>query len=358
MNVTVKNADFARELNLLEKVVGKKPTISVLANVLIRAVMGGLELSATDLEIGLVGFCVADVTEPGAVTLPAKKLVEIVKAQSDGLLTLKEDTRNAVRFTSGKFTSRLQSLPAADFPGIPSITGHPSLVIPRAGLKELIAQIRFAISEKDARFYTKGAYVSFEEDLLTMVATDSARLAISSLKRSGAPREAVLVPSKCLDELSALLGEPGTSDITFAQSDRHLFFDLDSRTLISRQVDGKFPSFERIIPKDNPHQAQIPRQEFVSVLRRLVLINEVVELSFKALTLQVTAVSAEVGDGVEQIVIDYTGPDVVMRFKGEYLLDFLNAALSDTVNLALRDAAAPALFIDGGYRNVVMGMRV
>lgn len=358
MHITVKNSDFSRELNLLEKVVGKKPTISVLANVLITANMGGLLLSATDLEIGLMGACAADVHEPGAVTLPARKLMEIVRAQSDGALTLKEDTRGAVKFTSGKFTSRLQSLPARDFPGIPSIEGHPSLVLPRNGLKAGITQIRYAISDKDSRYYTQGAYLAFADNGLTMVSTDSARLAITQLARTGAARDAVLVPSKCLDELLVLLGEPGDSDVTFAQSERHLFFDLDGRVLISRQVDGKFPAYERIIPKHNEHKAMIARQEFVLILRRLVLINDVVALSFKEHTLDASAVSVEVGDGAEHMVIDYAGPELLMRFRGEFLLDFLNAASSDNIVIAMRDTASPIILMDGGYQNVLMGMRI
>lgn len=358
MEITVKNVDISRELNLLEKVVGKKPTISVLANVLIQANAGGLLLSATDLEIGLVGACPADVKTPGAVTLPARKLMEIVRAQTGNELTLKEDTKGAVRFTSDKFSSRLQSLPAKDFPGIPSMEGHPSLTIPRKNLKDVIAQVRYAISEKDSRYYTKGAYVAFQENRLTLVATDSARLSIASMSREGPEREAILVPSKCIDELAALLSEQGDSDITFAQSERHLFFDLDARLLISRQVDGKFPAYEKIIPKDNKLQAQIDRQEFINVLRRLVIIDDVIELSLKAFTLDVTSASQEVGDGVERIVVDYDGPDQVMRFKGQYILDFLTAASGEKITMALRDAAAPALFIDGEFLNVVMGMRV
>jgi len=356
MKITVKNADLSRELNLLEKIVGKKPTISVLANVLIRATMGTLSMSATDLEIGLVSGCPADVDTPGAVTLPAKKLVDIVRAQSDMIITLAADTRGAVKFTSGGFVSRLQSLPASDFPTIPDIEGHPSLTIPRAHLKEAIAQVRYAISDRDQKYYTKGALFVFDTDRLTFVATDSARLAITAIPRSGPEAESILVPAKCLDELSALLSEPGDGDITFAKSDRHIFFDLEGRLLISRQVEGKFPGYNRIIPKDNDYLCEVARDPFISVLKRLILIDDVISLKFRSTGLEAFAASVDVGDGVELVEGTYNGPDVDMRFRGAYLLDFLGAATSPTVTMAVKNATSAALLVDNDYRNVVMGM--
>jgi len=358
MDITVQNSDLLRELNLLEKVIGKKPTISVLSNVLIRAEMGGLSMAATDLEIGLISGCAADVMEAGAITLPAKKLLDLVRAQSDTKVTMKSDAKGAVKFNSGGFQSRLQSLPAADFVGIPNGDGLTQYAIPRAPLKDAVAQVRFAISDKDSRFYTKGAYVAFNEDSLLMAATDSARLALTTFKRTGPMREAVLVPSKCLDELSALLAEPGDGDVMFAQSDRHLFFDVDARLLISRQVDGKFPAYERIIPKNNTHKVTVSRLEFASVLKRLVLIHDIVALSLKAFTLDLSAASAEVGDGVERLVVEYDGPDLNFKFQGQFILDFLSAATGEKVTLSFQHADSPALFSDGEYINVIMGMRL
>lgn len=357
MKVTVKNADIARELNHLEKIVGKKPTIQVLANVLIKAQEGTIILCATDLEIGLVGACAAQVDEPGSITLPAKKLVEIVRAQTDPELRLESDTRGAVQFTSGKFKSRLQSLPATDFPGIPSINGHPSMTLPRAPLKSMLQQVRYAMSDKDQRYYMRGAYMALPEGQLLLAATDMARLSLTEVPREGEPWESTLVPDKAVDELIALLSEDGQTDVTFVRSDRHLFFVVEGRLLISRQVDGKFPNYERIIPHNNQHVATIDRESFVAVLRRLILIDEVVVLHLTEDALDCTAASAEVGDGAEAVPVNYSGPEMTLRFKGIYILDFLTAAIGQNVTMELAGADRPALLRDGQFINIVMGMR-
>jgi len=357
MRITVKNADLARELALLEKIVGKKPTIPVLANVLMQANAGGLLMSATDLEVGLIGACMADVHEPGAVTLPAKKFMEIVRAQDGADLTLTTDTRGAVKFTSGKFLSRLQSLPAEDFPSLPSIDGHPSITIPRDQLKGAIAQTRFSISEKDQRYFLKGALLTLPADKLTIVSTDSKRISVTTIPRPGPEWESVLVPVEALDELDALLSEAGTDDITFARSDRHIFFDLDGRLLISRQVDGKFPAWERIIPKANEHVAQVERFPLISMLRRAILINEIINVSFDTNTIDISAASSDVGDGLESLPAVYAGPKIVCKFKGEYLIEWLNQAVGSTVNIKLKDSESAALFVDGEYLNVIGVMK-
>lgn len=358
MNITVAVADIARELGLLERIVGRKPTIPVLANVLIQANAGGLLLSATDLEIGLIGACAATVHEPGAVTLPAKKLVEIVRAQTNANIDLMRDKQGAVRFTSGGFNSRLQSLPAADFPRLPVMDGIETLTLPRAVVKTLIPQVRYAVSDKDQKYFLRGAMLVLHEGELLVAATDSSRIALSKAARDGAAAESVILPTKVLDELLALLSEQGTTDITFAHTERHLFFDLDGRLLISRQIDGKFPNYERIIPKQNEHVADIGREKFVTVMRRLILISPTVLLSLSPSTLDVSSSSADVGEGLESIAVTYDGPKIDIRFNGQYVLDFLGGSASETVRLALKDGASPALFSDGDYINVIMGMRV
>lgn len=359
MNITVKTSDLSRELGLLEKVVGQKPTIAVLANVLIQAVQGSLILSATDLEIGLVGSCESLVTEAGEVTLPARKLMELVRAQSDNAITLRALTKGSVAFESGKFASKLQSLPGADFPGVPNMDGHQSVTLPRQHLRDLIRQVRYAINEKEKKFQLKGALMIMNEGALGFVATDGARLSMTRIARpDGAACESIIVPDKALDELLALLNEPSTSpDVTFAHSDRHLFFDIDGRMLFSRRIDAKFPGFERMIPKQNEHVMTVDVNDVIPVLKRAMLIDEVVSLTLDADCLLIRAMSTEVGEGAEEVKATYTGPTMTLKYKGQYLLDFLSATPTDAATIAVRDDLTPGLFTSGTFLNVIGGMR-
>lgn len=361
MNVTMRNADLVRELVLLEKVIHRKPSIPVLANVLIQAEeLGRARLSATDLEIGLTSTCVADITEPGTITLPVRKFLDIVRAQSDPTINLAADAIG-VKFSSGQFRSRLQALAATDFPKLPSPDGQEVVNLPRVPLKNLIAQVRFAISDKDQqRYYMKAALMALTTGAMKLVATDSSRLALSAATRTGTSEENVLIPSKAIDELSALLSEDGDKDVEFCHSDQHLFFRIDDRLMISRQVEGTFPAYERIIPATDANQilVKINRQHLVTVLKRHILISDVVLLALTENALDVSSVSAEVGEGSERISVAYTGAAVDIRFRAQYVLDFLTSALGESITLSLKDSYSPALFSDADYINVIMGMRV
>lgn len=357
MKLTVDTNDFARELALLEKIVNHKATILVLGNVLIQAASGAMMLSATDLEIGLVGACAADVSEPGSVTLPAKKLMELVRAQSDETLTLATGPKGSVMFTSGGFASKLQSLPVADFPSIPSMVHEDAITLPRAPFRNMLAQVRYAIAEKDNRYFMNGALLVLDNNTMRLVATDSKRMSISTAPRVGAAEESVLIPQPTLDELVALLAETATTDVTFSRTERHLFFELDGRLLVSRQVDGKFPKYERIIPKDNTFVMTLGRLALVPVVKRAMLINEVITVTLSAEALTVSALHAAVGEASESVAATYDGPPMTMSYNGQFLLDYLAQAVNPQVSLQVKDKSTAAIFTDDAYIGVIMGMQ-
>lgn len=354
MIATVKISNFLRELSLLEKIVAKKAAIPVLSNILIQAGEAGLLLSATDLEIGLIGACAAEVQLPGAVTLNASKLVDLVRAQSGDTLTLSL-VKEQVHFEAGGFKSRLQALVAKDFPALPSINGNVQH-LPRQVIKEMLPQVRFAVSMKEQRYYLRGAQLIITDSTLTMAATDGARLAVSTRPYAGTPL-VTLIPTKALDELDSLLNEHGDGDIDFAIGERHLFFDVDGRLLISRQVAGEFPDYTRIIPTDNIHQARIPRVPCIAVVKRMVLIDNVVCFTFDADTLSIASESAEVGRGAEILPITYSGPPIKIYLRGAHVVDYCEATKSDTVDLSLKDAQTQVMFTDNNYLGVLMPMR-
>ena len=358
MKCKVKNADFSRELRLLEKVVGKKPTIEVLSNVLIQVHESALVMSATDLEVGLIGACVAEVEEPGSLTLPVKRLTSIVKAQSGDEITLSTDSRGGVTFKSGKFRSTLQTLPPTDFPTMPNMEGE-VLELSRDDLKRMIPQVRYAISDQDSRYLLHCAYMGLDPERLLLAAIDGPRLSVVESKRSGEEGyDPVLVPAKAMDELSALLGEQQEKEVVqFSRSERHLFFDVDGRLMISRQIDGNFPQFDRFLPKDPGHKAVIDRDMVSSVLNRLVLIDDVVKLHFQSGVLGLSSIGSGVGNGEEDLFMEYDGPEMTVHYDGTLLLNFTSQAPSQNITLALKDEKSPLLLQDGDFQNVVMGVK-
>src|SRR5215472_15141405 len=247
MEFTVRKFDFLQELTLIQGVVERKTTIPILANVLVRAEGGELRIAATDLEIGLKSLCPSKTTVPGTVTLPAKRLYEIVRALPDKEIKFKKGEANWVSVTCGSSRFRIAGLPQEDFPALAepkSIVGK----IPANVLAKLIIRTIFAISTEDSKFTLSGALLLLKPGSITMVATDGHRLAHVEKSESLddlSEEIKVLVPKKAMGELVRMIAESAdTESIAFSRDDNHLFFDMGKRLLISRMLTGQFPNYE------------------------------------------------------------------------------------------------------------------
>src|ERR687891_512499 len=194
MELVVRKTDLLRELQLFQGIVERKNTIPILANVLIEAAGDEVKLLATDLEVGLRSKCTASVAKGGSLTLPAKKLYEIVKALPETDVRIAED-KNGVKVAADRFDSRMQTLPKEDFPAVPEATGTTSATLPRAAVKEMVAKTQFAITGEDTRYFLNGALFILGATSMSLVATDGHRLALISV-----PREKAKAKGKAADE--------------------------------------------------------------------------------------------------------------------------------------------------------------
>src|SRR5689334_14091834 len=215
MELVVRKNELLRELQLFQGIVERKNTIPILANVLIEAKGDEVRMLATDLEVALRSRCQAMVTKGGSLTLPAKKLYEIVKALPETDVRIEED-KNGVKVAADRFDSRMQTLPREDFPTLPEATGKARATLPRTALQEMVAKTQFAITGEDTRYFLNGAKFVLKPDSLTLVATDGHRLALVEVKHAvGVPQEiGVILPKKTLLELGKLLAE-GEADVVF-----------------------------------------------------------------------------------------------------------------------------------------------
>src|SRR6185436_2660226 len=238
-------ADLLRELQFFQGIVERKNTIPILANVLMDAKGSEVRLAATDLEVGLKSRCPAKIEKPGSLTLPAKKLFEIVKALPDTEVLIQED-KNGVKVAAERFESRLQTMSRDDFPAMPdgAGAGGGDATLPRDITRQMVAKTQFAITGEDTRYFLNGALLVLRPKDMSMVATDGHRLALVTAPREaapGAPDELrVIVQKKTLLELGRLLGEAG-DEVTFEKGENHLFFRFAERVLVSRMIDGQFP---------------------------------------------------------------------------------------------------------------------
>lgn len=370
MEFIAKKDELLRELALIQGIVERKNTIPILANVLMEASDGSVELAATDLDVGLRCRLAANVAEPGALTLSAKKLYEIVRAVSDNEIRLKELENSWASIESGRSFFKMVGLGKAEFPSLAEPPDDGFTTIPGASLSELINKTSFAITADDNRYFLNGARLELTDDDLRMVATDGHRLAYIAVKRdNGAAggNASAIVPKKTLLELLKILGDE-EQPVDFAQGDNHLFFRLGERLLVSKRVDDQFPAYDKVIPEGNDKMVTCACDELTGAIRRVSLLanerSRAVRFGIESGRIEVSSQSPELGEARESIDTSYDGEALQIGFNGQYLLDFLNASDAPEVCFELKDDSSQGLLRPAGdsdgkdYRYVVMPMRL
>jgi DNA polymerase-3 subunit beta len=371
MELVVRKADLLKELQLFQGIVERKNTIPILANVLIEADGDRVKLLATDLEVGLRSTCAASIAKGGSLTLPAKKLFEVIKALPETDIRI-EENKNGVKVAADRFDSRMQTLPREDFPSLPDSSGTFTATLPRDVLKQMVSKTQFAITGEDTRYFLNGALFIQRGDSMSLVSTDGHRLALITVDRGkgqgrkGDDEERVILPRKTLLELGRLLAE-GEGDIRYERGENHLFFEVGGRLLISRMIDGQFPAFERVIPKSNDKKVEFDRDRLTSAVKRVALLSNersrAVKFAIDKGKVEIASSSPEFGEAKEQIVVDYDGSPVTICFNAQYVLDFLGVVETDSVALEFKDEMSQAVMKPVGaegydYTYVIMPMRV
>lgn len=367
LELTVRRNDLVRELQLVQGIVERKNSIPILSNVLAEAQDGSLRISATDLDVSLRCGCPAQVAQPGAITLAAKKLYEIARAlpESDVRIKVLPDAWATIECERSSF--RVAGLPREDFPALPEAPGTRAVEIPGEALRDLITRTAFAVTGEDGRYYLAGALLLLEQDAVAMVATDGHRLSYArrpvTLKLAETAR--VLVPRKAIHELGRLL-ELG-QDASFAQSENHLAFRVGERVLASKLTEGQFPAFEKVLGVTGSKRVVLEREALATAIRRVSLLaserSRAVRVGLKQGQLSLAASSPDLGTAEETLETEYQGEDVEVGFNAQYLLEFLGVAGTDKVRLELQDAESQGVLRPDGeipteHRYVVMPMRL
>ena len=399
MELTVQKSDLLRELQLCQGIVERKNTIPILGNVLLEANEdGSVRLLATDLEVGLRSQCPASVVRAGALTIPAKKLFEIVRALPETEIRIQAGASGAVNVSAERFDSQMQTLPREDFPTLPDPDADAAETVAREALRGMVSKTQFAITGEDTRYFLNGALFVLKPGSMSLIATDGHRLALATAEREGAAsvdgevqaadgeiqaadgevqaadgevqaadgEVQAILPKKTLGELSRLLVSGGDGDVRYTRGESHLFFEIDGRQLISRMIDAQFPAYERVIPIGNDKTVEFERDRLTSAIRRVALLSSershAVKFQIAASTAEVTSSSPEVGKAKELLPVDYAGADLQICFNAQYVLDFLAVVETDSVTLELKDERSQAVMFPSGekagYTYVVMPMRV
>jgi DNA polymerase III subunit beta len=370
MEFSVKKFDLLNELSLTQGVVERKTTIPILGNVLCEAAGNQVILTATDLELSIRTVCAAKVKKEGSGTIPAKKLLELVKLLPEGEIRFKLLENHWVQILADRKTYKMVGMSKDNFPAIPAFP-HPLVTIPAKILSSLIAKTAFAISNEESRYTLNGALLLLKPERITMVATDGHRLALAEIDHvfEGLTRELrPLVPKKALAEIQRLASEAGENgQIEFALDDSHLFFRVGERLLISRMLTGQFPNYEAVLPRENNKHVVIERNELNDAVKRVAQLadqrSHAVKLSVSKEGIEISASSPEYGEAKETLEKEYKDEPLAIGFNSDYMLDFLAAAAEGPISLELKDEQSagqmrPLAEEAYRYRYIIMPMRI
>jgi len=367
---TVKKFDLLKELTFTQGVVERKATIPILQNVLLEAEGDRLSIVATDLEIGIKTSCEGKLKSTGAITVPAKRFFDIVRAMPDAEIKFKAQENNWVTVTCQKSSFKLVGTATDNYPAMAEFK-HPLVTIPARMLGRMIDRTIFAISAEESRYTLNGALLLLKPNSMTMVSTDGHRLAHieQSFEFTGLNTELrALIPKKAMGELTRLLGEADDkAAVEMGKDENHLFFKLGSRLLVSRMLSGQFPNYEAVLPRDNEKSFSVGREEFLSALKRVSLLSDershAVKLNIGPQKLEISSSNADYGEAHDELDVEYAGDVLEVGFNGQYLLEFLSVITEDRVSFEFKDEQSAGLLKplseDGiNYRYIVMPMRI
>jgi len=368
MRFTVSRDALLKPLQLVSGVVERRQTLPVLSNILLVLKDQELSLTGTDLEVELVGrVTVEPGGDSGAVTVPARKLVDICKSLAEGAVVDFSQTDDKVVIKSGRSRFTLATLPASEFPIIEDEKGTSSVTIEQQKLKELLDSTSFAMAQQDVRYYLNGMLFEVAPDYLRVVATDGHRLAMQTVSLSNDTEsvQQLILPRKGIVELARLISE-GEGELTLVFGSNHIRARMRDYTFTSKLVDGKFPDYNRVLPKGGDKGVVGDRRELRQAFSRVsILSNEKyrgVRLVLAPGELKVLANNPEQEEAEEAVSVEYAGDAMEIGFNVSYLIDVLTALNSARVRMTLSDANSSALLEaeDGAVEAlyVVMPMRL
>ena len=365
MKFSISREALIKPLNLVAGVVERRQTLPILSNVLLNLEGRQLSLTGTDLEVELIGRVEVEAGGvDGDITVPARKLVDICKSLPDSSqIEFSVDSGKAmVKAGRGRFT--LSTLPATEFPSVDESAGDQTLEVAQSVVKRLIDRTAFAIAQQDVRYYLNGMLLELKAGRLRMVATDGHRLALCTANEAVSTGDAaIIIPRKGVLELSRLLDTD--ESIRLVIGSNHIRAANQQFTFTSKLVDGKFPEYERVLPKSADKTVIGQRLELRQAFTRTaILSNEKyrgVRLKLSADTLDITANNPEQEQAEEVVAVEYQGEELEVGFNVSYLLDVLSVLDGDQIRLSLSDSASSALLEEadeGDSLYVVMPMRL
>ena len=365
MKFSIPKEAFLAELQVLQGIVEKRNTMPILANILMNVSASDIELTGTDLEVGLRTHIGADIEKTGAITVNGKKIFEIVKSLPEGQTVQVELKDETLEIRAGDSEFKILCLAKEDYPQVPDGKFEKGVDLGLQDFKDMIDRVFYAITQEQ-RYYLNGALLGLKNRQIELVSTDGHRLSYTKKAQDGLKLDkdiSVIVAKKTLNEIRKFEDET----IAFDLDENNLFFKAGPRTLISRIIESKFPNYQAVIPKDNPGRLVISREELANAIRRVSLLSaersKGIKFTIEKNRMRLFSSNPEIGEARDRLAVDYKGQDLEIGFNAQYLLDFLTAVGSERVVFEIKDENSAVLLkpeAEEGITNiyVLMPMKI
>ena len=355
---------FLKGLQTVQTAISSKSNLPILSNILIEAMEDRIILTTTDLDIGITSTMPIKPSITGSITIPAKKFIDIIKElpeKSEISISVKKN--NMVNIDCDKNTFKVMGLPKEEFPQLPEFKNKDVIVLEQAKLKKMLRMTAFAISHDETRYVLNGVLFVVKPSVLRLVATDGRRLAMieEKMQLPKAMERKFIVPTKAVNELDKILSDDGEVKITIGEN--QILFDAGPTRLVSRLVEGEFPNYEQVIPKEVKDKVALSRDGFLAAIKRVALFTNPDSMAVKIDLGKDKAILSKstpyLGEARVEVDAEYKGKDISVGFNPDYLIDLLKNTDQETLHFELADAEKPgAIRIGDSYVYVVLPMQL
>lgn len=364
MKFLVFRSDFAQLIGKVQGIVPTKPSIPILANVLIEARQDQLILSATDLTVSIRAFCEAKVEEEGAITLPARRLFQLAREILTPQIELETLSPEVVTLHAGSSHFKIQGMHKREFPLFPDLSGGSAISFQAMEFKDMLLRTAFAAAREDPRPALVGILLEKSGKSLTFVGTDGKKLAKNQLEltQEASEKGTYIIPLSAIEEIIKLIdGKEEAVTLTFLQDKMHM--EIGPVKLITKLLNGPYPEYGRVIPNKSESPLKLHREELIALLRQVSLFtsetNSGVRFSFAEGLLHLSAMSGEIGEGKVRMPVNYTGSKLEMAFNPQCFLDILRHSKDEVVYFNVSEPYSPGLITDSSQAQfVIMPMRM
>jgi DNA polymerase III subunit beta len=349
MKVSCRSEELAEKLAVVGRGVSTRTSVHVLTGILLRAGSERLELAATDMEISLRLELEADGEDEGSIVVPGRLLVEIARLLPPGEVVIEHRAEEGIaRLTCGPASYGLHTFNAEDFPRLPEADPDAGFVVERQAFLDTVAKVSRSASRDESRPVLTGILVRFEDGKLVMAATDSYRLSVKETELAQGPSQELeaIVPARALGELVRIAQATAAEELRVAVQENQVVFSVDGTVLTARRIDGQFPNYKQLVPESFEAEVELPRDEFLDVVRRTALMAQrksPLRLRFEEGQVTVTAQTQDVGEARESLPIRYAGDAMEIGFNADFLRDGLESVTDDRVRLKLISPLRPGL---------------